>query len=76
VPHQANDRIISAVAWKLKIPKEKIFVNIDRYGNMSSASCAVALYEAVTEGKIKKGSNVVLVTFGAGLVSAANVIRF
>lgn len=76
VPHQANDRIISAVAKKLKIPKEKIFVNINKYGNMSSASTAVALYEAVDQGKIKRGSNVVLVTFGAGLVSAANVIRF
>jgi 3-oxoacyl-[acyl-carrier-protein] synthase-3 len=76
VPHQANDRIISAVAKKLKISKSKIYVNIDRYGNMSSASTAVAFYEAVKEGKIKRGSNVVLVAFGAGLVSAANVIRF
>ena len=46
VPHQANDRIISAVAKKLNIPKEKIFINIDKYGNMSAASIAVALYEA------------------------------
>lgn len=76
VPHQANDRIISAVAKKLDIPKEKIFVNIDRYGNMSAASIAVALYEAVESRKIKKGSHVVLVAFGAGLVSAANVIRW
>lgn len=74
VPHQANDRIISAVAKKLHIPKEKIFVNIDKYGNMSAASIAVALCEAVEEGKIKKGDKVVLVTFGAGLVSAASVV--
>jgi len=76
VPHQANDRIISAVAKKLGIPKDKIFVNIDKYGNMSAASIAVALYEAVEQGHIKKGSNVALVTFGAGLCSAANVVRW
>jgi 3-oxoacyl-[acyl-carrier-protein] synthase III len=76
VPHQANDRIISAVAKKLNIPKEKIFVNIDKYGNMSAASIAVALYEAEKSNKIKKGDNVVLVAFGAGLVSAANVVKW
>ncbi|MDE2223262.1 MAG: ketoacyl-ACP synthase III [Candidatus Omnitrophica bacterium] len=76
VPHQANDRIISAVAHKLDIPKKKIFVNIDKYGNMSAASIAVALYEAKKSKKIKKGDKVVLVTFGAGLVSAANVVKF
>jgi 3-oxoacyl-[acyl-carrier-protein] synthase-3 len=76
VPHQANDRIISAVAKKLDLPKEKIFINIEKYGNMSAASIAVALYEAQKEGRIKKGDVVVLVTFGAGLVSAANVIRW
>lgn len=74
VPHQANDRIISAVAKKLGIPKEKFFINIHRYGNMSAASIAVALYEAVKEGRIKKGSKVALVAFGAGLVTAANVV--
>jgi len=76
VPHQANDRIISAVARKLKIPKEKIYINIDRYGNMSAASIAVALCEAVAEGRIKKGDTVALVTFGAGLVTAANIVRW
>ncbi len=76
VPHQANDRIISAVANKLKIPKEKIFINIDKYGNMSAASIAVALYEASKSKRIKKGDYVVLVTFGAGLVSAANIIKW
>lgn len=76
VPHQANDRIISAVANKLKIPKEKIFVNIDKYGNMSAASIAVALYEAVQAKRIKKGDTVVLVAFGAGLVSGANVVKW
>src|SRR5262245_29046231 len=76
VPHQANDRIISAVANKLGLPKNKIFVNIDKYGNMSAASIAVALYEAVQRKRIKKGSVVALVTFGAGLVSAANIVRW
>jgi 3-oxoacyl-[acyl-carrier-protein] synthase-3 len=76
VPHQANDRIISAVAKKLEIPKEKIFINIDKYGNMSAASISVALYEAVESGQIKKGSKVVLVAFGAGLVSGANVVEW
>jgi len=76
VPHQANDRIISAVAKKLGLPKEKIFVNISKYGNMSAASIAVALYEAVKGGQIKKGDVVALVTFGAGLVSAANIVKW
>lgn len=76
VPHQANDRIITAVAKRLGIPKDEIFVNIDKYGNMSAASIAVALYEAVHEKRIQKGDIVALVTFGAGLVSAANIIRW
>lgn len=76
VPHQANDRIISAVAKKLNIPKDKIFVNIYKYGNMSAASIAVALCEAVEQERVKKGDTVVLVTFGAGLVSAANVVKW
>lgn len=76
VPHQANDRIISAVAKKLDIPKEKFFINIDKYGNMSAASIAVALQEAVESGRIKKGSTVVLVAFGAGLVAGANVVKW
>lgn len=76
VPHQANDRIISATAKKLNLPKEKFFMNIHKYGNMSGASVAVALYEAVAEGHLKKGNLFVMVTFGAGLVCAANVIRY
>ncbi len=76
VPHQANDRIISAVAKKLGIPKEEIFINIDKYGNMSAASIAIALYEAVEQKRIRRGDHIVLVTFGAGLVSAANVVKW
>ncbi len=76
VPHQANDRIISAVAKKLGLPKDKIFINIHRYGNMSAASIAVALDEAIEHKHIKKGNVVVLVAFGAGLVTAATVVRW
>lgn len=76
VPHQANDRIIASVAKKVGIPKEEFFINIEKYGNMSAASVAVALYEAVEEGRIHRGSNVALVAFGAGLVAAANIIRW
>jgi 3-oxoacyl-[acyl-carrier-protein] synthase-3 len=76
VPHQANDRIISAVAKKLGLPKEKFFINIQKYGNMSAASVAVALYEAVEEGRVKRGTNVALVAFGAGLVASANIVKW
>ncbi len=76
VPHQANDRIISAVAKKMGIPKEKFYINIHRYGNMSAASLAVALHEAIEEKVIKEGSIALLAAFGAGLVSAANVVQF
>ncbi len=76
VPHQANDRIISAVAKKLDVPYEKIYINIDRFGNMSAASIAVSMSEAVEKGRIKKGDVVALVAFGAGLVSAANIVKW
>lgn len=76
VPHQANDRIISAVAKKLNIPKDKFFINIEKYGNTSASAIAIALYEAVEQKRIRRGDNVALVTFGAGLVSAANVVRW
>ncbi|NQT06703.1 MAG: ketoacyl-ACP synthase III [Candidatus Omnitrophica bacterium] len=76
IPHQANIRILNAVAKRMKLDREKIYLNIERYGNMSSASTAVALVEAVKEGKIKKGDVVVLDAFGAGLVWGAIVIRW
>lgn len=76
VPHQANTRIIMAAAKKLGLPPEKIYLNIEKYGNMSSASCATALCEAVKEGKIKRGDVILLATFGAGLVWGASVIRW
>ena len=74
IPHQANNRILQAVADRLEIAPEKVYINVDRYGNMSSASTAVALYEAVKSGAIKKGDYVVLVAFGGGLTWAANLI--
>ena len=76
IPHQANIRILHAVAERLKFPLEKVVVNVERYGNMSSASTVVALAEAVREGKVKKGQYVVLVAFGGGLTWAATLIRW
>lgn len=76
VPHQANIRILLSVAKKLGISPEKIYLNIEKYGNMSSASTAVALCEAVETNSIKKGDIVVLDAFGGGLVWAACVIRW
>ena len=76
IPHQANERIITAVAQRLHIPQDKIYLNIARYGNMSSASSAVALCEAWEEGKIKKDDIVVLDAFGGGLVWGSCVIRW
>jgi 3-oxoacyl-[acyl-carrier-protein] synthase-3 len=76
VPHQANIRIIEAATKRLNISKEKVMVNIDRYGNMSAASIPVALYEAFKARKIKKGDKVVLVGFGAGLTWGANLIEW
>ena len=76
VPHQANIRIIEASAKRLKIDMDKVYVNLDRYGNMSAASVPVALDEAVKEGKIKKGDKVVLVGFGGGLTWASSVLEW
>ena len=76
IPHQANIRILNAVAKKLGISQDKIFLNIEKYGNMSSASSAVALCDAIKEGRLKKGDIVVLDAFGAGLVWGAIVIKW
>ncbi|MDI6758547.1 MAG: beta-ketoacyl-ACP synthase III [Candidatus Omnitrophota bacterium] len=76
IPHQANMRIIMAMAKKLGLVAEKIYLNIEKYGNMSSASTAVALCEAVKQGRIKKGDIVLLDAFGAGLVWGACVIKW
>ncbi|MEW6101155.1 MAG: beta-ketoacyl-ACP synthase III [Candidatus Omnitrophota bacterium] len=76
IPHQANSRIIMALVKKLGLAEDKVYLNIERYGNMSSASTAIALCEAVKEGRIKKGDIVLLDAFGAGLVCAACVIEW
>lgn len=76
IPHQANIRIINAVAQRLNLPEEKLFVNIEKYGNMSAASTAVALCEAHEQGRLKKGNKVVLDAFGSGLVWGSCVIEW
>ncbi|MGI9951087.1 beta-ketoacyl-ACP synthase III [Moorellaceae bacterium AZ2] len=76
IPHQANIRIVDAALKRLGLPAEKAYINLDRYGNMSSASVPVALDEARREGRLKKGDNVVLVSFGAGLTWGAAVVKW
>lgn len=76
IPHQANLRIISAVMERLGVPLEKVYLNVDRYGNMSAASTIVALCEAVRDGRVKRGDIVLLVAFGAGLAWGALVIQW
>jgi len=76
ISHQANVRIIDATARALGLPGEKVFVNIHKYGNTSSASIPIALDEAVRSGVIKPGSNVVLAAFGAGLTWGGVVLRW
>lgn len=76
IPHQANSRIIQTAARRLRLPEDKIYVNLDRYGNTSSASVPIALCEAVEEGRIQPGDNLVLVGFGAGLTWAAAAVEW
>jgi 3-oxoacyl-[acyl-carrier-protein] synthase-3 len=71
IPHQANDRIIEMARRRLRVPPEKIMVNIDRYGNTSAASIPLALLDAIEEGRVKPGDHLVFVGFGAGLTWAA-----
>ncbi len=76
VPHQANIRIIEAVAKGLDLPMDKMFINLDKYGNTSAASVPIALAEAVNEGRVKVGDNVTIVAFGAGFTSGAVTIEW
>lgn len=76
IPHQANNRIIEHVTKKFKLPAEKVYVNLQKYGNTSAASIPLALSEAHEEGKIKKGNIIVLSGFGAGLTCGANLIKW
>jgi 3-oxoacyl-[acyl-carrier-protein] synthase III len=76
VPHQANLRIIEAVAKRSHIPMERVFVNIQRYGNMSSATVPVALCEALEESRVKPGSLILMPGFGGGLTFCAHAVRW
>jgi len=76
IPHQANIRIINSAAKRLKVPKDRVYVNLDRYGNMSSASIPIALEEAYREGLINKGDNILMVAFGAGLTWASVILKW
>jgi 3-oxoacyl-[acyl-carrier-protein] synthase-3 len=76
IPHQANIRIIEATAKHAHISMDKVFVNVDRYGNTSSASIPIALDEAIQAGRVREGSTVLLVAFGAGFTWASMIVRF
>jgi 3-oxoacyl-[acyl-carrier-protein] synthase-3 len=76
VPHQANRRILDAVASRLGIPEEKLVVNVHEYGNTGSATVPVALWEAREQGRIAPGDLVLLTAFGAGFHWAALLLRF
>jgi 3-hydroxy-3-methylglutaryl CoA synthase len=76
IPHQANVRIIEAVAKGLDLPMDRMYINVDRYGNTSAASVPIALAEAVNEGRVKVGDRVCLVAFGAGFTSGAVTLEW
>jgi 3-oxoacyl-[acyl-carrier-protein] synthase-3 len=76
IPHQANTRIIDAAVRRVGISPQRVFVNIDRYGNTSSASIPVALCEAEEQGRLHPGDTVVMVGFGAGLTWGAGAIQW
>lgn len=75
VPHQANHRIVEAVRKRLDFPEEKVFLNLDRYGNTSAASVPLALDEAVRSGRVRRGDTVLFAAFGAGFAWGASVVR-
>lgn len=76
IPHQANLRIIDAIASRLDVPNDRVFVNLHKYGNTSAAAIAIALDEAHREGKVKRGDKIVMVAFGAGMTWAAAAIEW
>ena len=76
IPHQANMRIIEATAKHANVSMDKVYVNVDRYGNTSSASVPIALDEAIETGRIKEGMHVMLVAFGAGFTWGSMIVRF
>jgi len=76
IPHQANIRIIESIAKRMKLPPEKVFINLEKYGNTSSASIPIAMTEAYAAGRLKKGDILVITAFGAGLTMGAAVIKW
>jgi len=76
IPHQANVRIIEATAKHAGISMEKVFINVDRFGNTSAASIPIALSDAVEQGRVKEGTTVMFVAFGAGFTWGSLVARF
>jgi 3-oxoacyl-[acyl-carrier-protein] synthase-3 len=76
IPHQANFRMFRAIAKSLKVPIERFIVTLDKYGNSSSASCAIALDEAVRDGNIKEGDIICVPVFGGGLTWGSALIRW
>jgi len=76
IPHQANIRIIEATGRRLKLPREKVFSNIHKYGNVSVASIPISIHELNEEGKLNKGNIVLMVAFGAGFTWAAVAYRW
>jgi 3-oxoacyl-[acyl-carrier-protein] synthase-3 len=76
IPHQANIRIIESTARYAHVPMEKVYVNVDRFGNMSSATIPVALDEAVENGQIQEGDYILMVAFGAGFTWASAVVQW
>jgi len=76
IPHQANARIITAIAERLGLPDERVFMNLDKYGNTSAATIPVALDEARQAGRLKKGDVILLVAFGGGFTWASSVLRW
>ena len=76
IPHQANLRIIEAAAKRVGLPMEKVFVNVDRYGNTGAASVYVALEEAVAAGRVKRGDLLLIAAFGGGFAWGAALMRW
>lgn len=76
IPHQANMRIIKATAERLGLPEEKVYINLDKYGNTSAGSIPLALDEAVKKGMVKKGDVILFVAFGGGLTWASALVRW
>lgn len=76
IPHQANIRIIEAIAKRLDVPKDRVYINVDRFGNTSAASIPLALYEAQQSGRLKPGGLVLLIAFGGGFTWGSALIKF